>query len=429
MPMSNYPGGFMNGVMVRELPLLNTHPGKIIYVNNSGVLPERGVGASDSNPGTYNAPMSTIDAAIGMCTAGRGDIILVMPGHAETLATASAITLDVAGVSIVGLGRGSLQPTLSFSATASTMVISANNCALQNIKLKATIDSVVTALTVSGADAYLDLESADTSSVEFISVVTTTAAADRLQLKLRHRGFTAGDAMTKCIALVGTDNAKIDVDFYGIASTAVVNMLTTACLGVDIRGVFHNGTTAISKNVVDTQGSSKYIVNGYDEVAGSAFIGGSGSSAHQTDIASPAARESGAKTLGAGDTTLFTIAGGPIKVLEIVGIVTTIVQAQATSCKLTMTTLSPAGTVDMSAAAVDLTGAAAGTSIRHINTTAILTPVTAGFVMEGNAFATQDTAFLCPAGTISLNNASAANTGAITWYLRYVPLSQYSRVS
>ena len=128
-----------------------------------------------------------------------------------------------------------------------------------------------------------------------------------------------------------------------------------------------------------------------------------------------------------GNDDLFVITGGPISILEIVGIVTTTIGAGTTNVKLTLTTDEPAATVDMNAGAVDIDADAAGTSYRQINTTAILTPVTAGFVMKGNAFATNDTQFLCPTGTIKLNS-SAARTGNIKWYLRYVPLSPNSRV-
>lgn len=131
-----------------------------------------------------------------------------------------------------------------------------------------------------------------------------------------------------------------------------------------------------------------------------------------------------AKTDGAVSSTadpLFTIAGGPIR-CTIYGIVTTGLEAAASAGKLTITTTSPAATVDMSAAGVELNGDVAGTSYRHINTTAILTPVTAGFVMMGNAFATDDTEFFCPAGTINFI-AVAPLTGVIAWYIMYTPLA------
>ncbi len=235
--------------------------------------------------------------------------------------------------------------------------------------------------------------------------------------------------MNRYIDVVGCQDALIDVDFFGNASVAVVNMRTTACDNIKVSGSFYNAAAILSKNVVNST-TSTWSVRGYEARGGYDFSGSDGIAvAPIGPVASmPMAMESSVTSLTTGANTLFTISGGPIKILEIVGIVTTNVQAQATSCKLTTTTVSPAATVDMSAAAVDLTGVAAGTSIRHIGTTAILTPVTAGFVMEGNAFATNDTQFLVPAGTIQLNNASATNTGAIKWYLRYVPLSQNTRV-
>src|SRR3990167_4421252 len=116
MPMSNFPNGFANGVTIRGVPILQSHTGKVFWVNNSGVLPDGGISGADANPGTYLQPFSTIDNAINNCTASRGDVIMVMPGHAETV-SATTIAMDVAGVNIVGLGVGALRPTLSFNAT------------------------------------------------------------------------------------------------------------------------------------------------------------------------------------------------------------------------------------------------------------------------------------------------------------------------
>src|SRR3990167_4296924 len=110
-----YPTGFSTGITVRGLPLSVSHPGEIFFVNNSGVLAKGGVGGSNGNPGTYAKPFSTIDYAIGRCTANRGDIIMVMPGHAENLATAAVIAADVAGIAFVGLGLGTKMPTLSWT--------------------------------------------------------------------------------------------------------------------------------------------------------------------------------------------------------------------------------------------------------------------------------------------------------------------------
>jgi len=58
-------------------------------------------------------PCATIDYAYNKCTTSKGDIVYVMPGHAETYSAADALVLDLIGVSIIGLGEGALKPTIS----------------------------------------------------------------------------------------------------------------------------------------------------------------------------------------------------------------------------------------------------------------------------------------------------------------------------
>ena len=110
MGLSNYPNGWRNGVVVRGVPIEIPHPGKVFWVNNSSVLAEGGIAGSDGNDGTYQRPFGTIDYAVGRCTANRGDVIYVMPGHSETIGAAAAVDFDVAGITVIGLGRGALQP-------------------------------------------------------------------------------------------------------------------------------------------------------------------------------------------------------------------------------------------------------------------------------------------------------------------------------
>ena len=68
-----------------------------------------------------DAPFLTLDYALSsdVCTASNGDIIYVMPGHAEAIISAADIACDLAGVKIIGLGEGSDKPTFTFT-TCST---------------------------------------------------------------------------------------------------------------------------------------------------------------------------------------------------------------------------------------------------------------------------------------------------------------------
>jgi hypothetical protein len=174
--VSNYPHGWANGVTIKGVPVEVPNPGKVFWVNNSSVYPEGGIGGSDSNKGTYLQPFSTIDYAIGRCTANRGDTIYVMPGHSETITAASAIDFDVHGVRLIGLGNGTLQPQIKSNHANATIVVDADNVVISNINFQSTITVVAIGVSVlAGAtdlvlhDCKFDVETTGTD--EFLIAV------------------------------------------------------------------------------------------------------------------------------------------------------------------------------------------------------------------------------------------------------------------
>ena len=96
---------------------------------NSGRRPERA--------------LITIDAAVNLCTANNGDIIIVLPGHAETISTAGGLALDIAGISVIGMGEGQDRPRLTMSAVASSVTVGAASIRLQNILFLSTAASTI----------------------------------------------------------------------------------------------------------------------------------------------------------------------------------------------------------------------------------------------------------------------------------------------
>ncbi len=78
-------------------------------------------------------PFATLDFAIGNATASNGDIIVVMPGHTETVAAAAGVDFDMAGLTVIGQGSGSARPTFTFSAAASTIHVDAADTHIENI--------------------------------------------------------------------------------------------------------------------------------------------------------------------------------------------------------------------------------------------------------------------------------------------------------
>lgn len=128
----------------------NTPPGNVLYVHS-------GTGTSTGPGFSPEAPYSTIDAAINATTATNGDVILVLPGHAETITGAAGFALDVAGVSVIGLGEGESRPVVTFTtSTAATATISGANCVVRNIVFKNDIDAQVVMIPVTGAGSGVD---------------------------------------------------------------------------------------------------------------------------------------------------------------------------------------------------------------------------------------------------------------------------------
>jgi len=125
---SSFPNGFTHGVTIKGTPILNVHSRRVFWVDSNG--------AGNKN-GSYKSPVQTLDAAANLCVANRGDIIMIKAGHSESLTADSAVDLDVAGVTVIGLGNGEDRPVFTFTtATAADFKIAAANVAIQNLVFK-----------------------------------------------------------------------------------------------------------------------------------------------------------------------------------------------------------------------------------------------------------------------------------------------------
>jgi hypothetical protein len=177
-------------------------------------------GVDDPSYGTITHPFATIDYAIGKCVAANYDTIYVMPGHTETISSATSLVCDVAGVTIQGLGYGNARPTLTFSATASCIPISAANVTIKNIIIKPGIDEVVKLFYVTAAGVTLDkVDYQSVSTYSTLQFVLTTNAADQLTIQnCHHYQLTAGGSAQKWIQLVGTDTTRILNNTFNIVA-------------------------------------------------------------------------------------------------------------------------------------------------------------------------------------------------------------------
>jgi len=106
------------------------------------------VSGSASGGYTADAPAATIAQGLALCTASAGDLIVVGPGHAETVGGAAGFVTK-AGVTIMGLGSGTLQPKITFdTAITANLTLSGANVTFENIHFSANYADITNPLPV-----------------------------------------------------------------------------------------------------------------------------------------------------------------------------------------------------------------------------------------------------------------------------------------
>lgn len=147
--------------------------GTVLFVNSV-------IGSNDNAGTDPGSPKATVQGAISAATATKGDKIVVMPGHAETV-TATSIDLSKAGVTVVCLGSGLARPIFTYSTAAATITVSAANCAFIGGDHFANFLDVASAFTIGAAKDFQLVGNTfrnSSASLNFLSVVTTGSTAN-----------------------------------------------------------------------------------------------------------------------------------------------------------------------------------------------------------------------------------------------------------
>lgn len=224
---------------------MEAHPGTVRFVDASHAAAANALGGGRSPDKPFSTLAYVMTNAASLTPAlAAGDVIYLMPGHTETLASAAAIACATAGVKIIGLGWGAARPTFTFSATDSTWTITAASVYLKNIRVTSSVAELVNMFTISGAGVTLDAVDFIDAGATFtvIQFLLTTTAADRLILKnCHHWKGTAAAATEVWVELIGIDGAQIlgNVFMLTLRNNAGVRTLATtgtACLGLLVDG-------------------------------------------------------------------------------------------------------------------------------------------------------------------------------------------------
>ncbi len=170
---------------------------------------------------------TTLGGASAACVAGRGDVIFLMPGHTETISSSTALTLSIAGVTIIGLGLGGNRPAITLdTANTATINVTANNIVFKNVVFIGNFLAIASLFTLTTAKDFqlINCDFRDTSAVlDFLFIVTTAAtsnAADGLTITGCRIASTTAAGVQGLVSFLGTnDRVNISGNTYFSVST------------------------------------------------------------------------------------------------------------------------------------------------------------------------------------------------------------------
>lgn len=409
-------------------------PGDVWFVDSAATS----AGATTSHGRTPDLPFSTLAYAFSSDLVGSGDVVYVMPGHAEDVDAAGDITMDIAGVTVIGLGSGSVRPTFTFkTSTAATWLISAANVTVKNVLIttSGTID-VVNGITVSAADCRLeDVEIRESASdSQFVDPLIITTGAARCKL-VRYvcRSHASGDAIQSGVLIdAAVDGVEIDdVWIDGLFATGNIESTAAATNTIIRRPVLRqrHATQAAAINLHASNTGAVISPRARITLATAAGFNGAyvGAAIQWYDpLASNVAGDAGVNpmhetgrrvskstgTLAASTISLFTVATGRVAITAIWGVVTTAITV-ANSYKLQFNPTTGT-TVDL-VAATDI-----GTTDTPAGDLLSFDGAAGSSILRGGAVAGLRNEIVLTIGDVE--SVSAGTDGVITWVVEWRPL-------
>jgi hypothetical protein len=417
------------------LALLGQSTGSVFYVDSS---------ASGTTGVSWATAVNDLEEAMALCAADAGDIIIIAPGHAETISGAKAIDLDIAGITIIGLGTGELRPKFSFDTNTDSIAIGTDDIRIKNIWCLATVTAVANAIIVeTGAENFIIedcvFENETAGTDEFIDTILVSGTGSdggiiRNSLFISDTSENAGPKSS--INFVDCDSIQIYGNrFYGDAGDAHIFNETTASNFVSIHdNEIHQGaigdakldtTPAISlvatttgmihDNIIATNVAYEDLAivaadchvfgNRYSEVQGSVL-----------EVGKTYAITS-STTFAASPDTMWTIAGGRILITDLF-------------CEIAANAAGSPGTLQISnnatagaawdrtfTTAVNVDAYAQGDLLRFTNA------IDQGVIdLTANMGAGQRLSWMASPGVIEQLLSSTGTGGPLAWYMVFIPL-------
>lgn len=221
MAGTHFPSGFRGGVEILRMPVLNTYAGDVYWVDSTT--------GKNGNEGTRERPFKTLGYAIGRCRANKGDMIIVMPNHSETITGVAGLDFDVAGITVMGMGFGGNKPTFLMDGAATvTAEVAAANVTISGLRFSAGHADIVAGVVVAAADCWLDdLEFVQNVANEnFLSEIKVVSTTDNVADGLKVTNCRASSVDTAGLEFIEING---DLDRLFCVGNTVMKDAATSC--------------------------------------------------------------------------------------------------------------------------------------------------------------------------------------------------------
>lgn len=263
-------GGVPTMGMGDSIPITS---GNYIFVSSVA-----GVAGADGDS-AQNPASSVFGPGGAYSMASAGDVIVCLPGHAETISSATGALMNLAGVTIVGLGTGALNPTFTLgTANTTTIAVSAANQSVIGCTFVANFLSIARCFTLTATGFTLSgCQFSDASGVlNFLNIIASTGGAntaDGLTVvgnKWKSLGTTSVNTFvllantTDRLTVLGNQAIMATTVNQSIFVVVTTGILTNAEVGYN-RGYRNNTTATASLISVGGTTSTGIVYNNYTQ--------------------------------------------------------------------------------------------------------------------------------------------------------------------
>ena len=227
---------FPNGISSFGVPIMGSGA-TLPATTGTYYFVHSGTGAAGNDGKSSTTPLATIDQAVNKCTADKNDVVVVMPGHAESIAAAAGIDADIAGISIVGLGNGENRPVVTFTTAAGAdLDVDAANITISGIVFKNDIDSQTAMIDVNAAGFTMEkcdlLEGTSKQALIYMDLAEDRATIRNCYVKSIAAGANSGIKIAAAKDRITIEGCVIDGDF---ADAGIHNPTGTIATNVVLR--------------------------------------------------------------------------------------------------------------------------------------------------------------------------------------------------